>query len=61
MLAYKLLMQQQYDQVQKRPSEKKEFLDEKREMSSWRNWSFSEGKIPMETLPNLMWDYMSSN
>lgn len=61
MLAYKLFMQQQYDQVQKLPSEKKELLDEEREMSTWRNWAFSEGKIPMETLPNRMWDHMFFN
>lgn len=54
MLAYKLPMQQQYDWAQKLPTENKELLDEKGEMSTWRDWTFSDGNIPMETLPNLI-------
>lgn len=54
MLAYKLLVQQQYDWVQKLPTENKELLDEKRGTSTWRDWAFSDGNIPVETLLNLI-------
>lgn len=37
MLAYKLLMQQKYDWVQKLSPGNKELLDEKREMSTWKD------------------------
>lgn len=46
MLAYRLLMQQQYDWVQKLPTENKELLSKKRKMSAWRDWAFFEGNIP---------------
>lgn len=56
MLAYRLLMQQQYDWVQKLPTENRELLTKKRKMSAWRDWAFFlMGISPkMEIPPNLI-------
>lgn len=54
MLAYKLLMLQQHDWVQKLPSEHKEVSDKKKEMSTLKRL----GHIPMETLTNFIWDHL---